>query len=55
MEVARSVSSQNPGESESALSFAILSNLLGTSKKPPQDTHTVPHNFNLLLCHSAQI
>ena len=45
MEVARALSSQNPGDSESCLSFVILASLLSTSKKPPQDHHTVSHNL----------
>jgi len=46
MEVARALSSQKPGESESCLSFSILDSLLETSKKPPQDHQTVSHILN---------
>ena len=45
MEVARTLSSQNPGERESCLSLFILASLLATSKKPPQDQNTVSHNL----------
>jgi hypothetical protein len=51
--VARALSSQNPGARESCLSWFILSLRLSTSKKPPQDNYTVPHNFQLFLCHSG--
>ena len=42
MAVARTLSSQNPGESESCLSLFILASRLATSKKPPQNHQTVP-------------
>src|SRR5687768_11304802 len=54
MDVARLLSSQKPGERESCLSFAIFCCLLATSKKPPQDGHTVPHIFNLFCCHARE-
>jgi hypothetical protein len=54
MEVALLLSSQKPGERESCLSLAIFCSLCSTSKKPPQDSHTVPHIFNLLYCHKAE-
>lgn len=53
MEVALVLSSQKPGASDSCLSWFILSCRLATSKKPPQDHHTVPHIFQLFLCHSG--
>lgn len=43
MDVARVLSSQKPGESDSVLSLFIFASLLATSKKPPQDHQTVPH------------
>ena len=55
MEVARALSSQKPGESESCLSLSILASLLATSKKPPQDQHTVSHILNLFCCHAAKL
>ena len=55
MEVARALSSQKPGEREGCLSFSILASLLATSKKPPQDQHTVSHILQLFCCHGANI
>jgi len=55
MEVARALSSQNPGESESSLSLSILYCRLATSKKPPQDQHTVSHILQMLCCHTANL
>jgi len=55
MEVARALSSQKPGESESCLSLFILVSLLATSKKPPQDQHTVSHILQMFYCHAAKI
>lgn len=52
MAVARVLSSQKPGERESWRSVSTLYIRFSTSKKPPQDNYTVPHNFNLFLCHS---
>jgi|GEM_PF-4736010 len=52
MAVARVLSSQKPGERESCRSVSTLYRRFSTSKKPPQDNYTVPHNFNLFLCHS---
>ena len=54
MAVALLLSSQKPGLSESCFSSLILYRRLSTSKKPPQDHHTVPHILNLFLCHSGQ-
>ncbi len=45
MEVARALSSQNPGDKESCLSLFIFASLLATSKKPPQNQDTVSHIF----------
>lgn len=45
MAVALALSSQKPGLSESCLSLAVLSSLLATSKKPPQDKNTVSYSF----------
>jgi hypothetical protein len=55
MEVARALSSQNPAESESSLSFSILYCRLATSKKPPQDQHTVSHILQIFYCHAANL
>jgi len=55
MEVARALSSQKPGESESCLSLSILYDLLATSKKPPQDQHTVSHILQIFCCHAAKL
>jgi hypothetical protein len=55
MAVARELSSQKPGESESCLSFAILVSLLATSKKPPQDQYPVSHILQLFCCHGAKL
>lgn len=55
MDVARALSSQNPGERVSCLSLLIFASLLATSKKPPQDQDAVPHIFNLLGCHAANV
>ena len=41
--VARALSSQKPGARVNCLSLVILSRLLSTSKKPPQDHYTVSH------------
>jgi hypothetical protein len=51
--VARLLSSQKPGERDNCLSWFILSRLLSTSKKPPQDHYTVPHSLDLFLCHKG--
>jgi hypothetical protein len=53
--VARALSSQKPGESVSCLSLFILVSLLATSKKPPQDQHTVSHILQLFCCHPAKL
>ncbi len=55
MAVARLLSSQKPGESESCLSVSTLYVRFSTSKKPPQDNYTVPHIFKLLYCHAAKV
>ena len=55
MEVARALSSQKPCESASNLSFSILDSLLATSKKPPQDQHTVSHILQIFYCHNCKI
>lgn len=55
MEVARTLSSQKPDESESCLSLFILVSLLATSKKPPQDQYTVSHILQIFCCHAAKI
>jgi hypothetical protein len=55
MEVARTLSSQKPGLSESCLSAAIFSSLLATSKKPPQDQHTVSHILQIFCSHAAKL
>lgn len=55
MEVARTLSSQKPGDSERCLSSFILASLLATSKKPPQDQHTVSHILQMFCCHAAKI
>lgn len=54
MAVARTLSSQKPGESESCLSVSTLYVRFSTSKKPPQNQNAVPHNLNLFLCHSCK-
>ncbi len=51
MPVALVLSSQKPGESESCLSVSTLYMRFSTSKKPPQNRHSVSHILNLLLCH----
>src|SRR5258708_602638 len=53
--VARLLSSQKPGLSDNCFSSLILYCRLSTSKKPPQDDHTVLHTFDLFLCHSLYI
>src|SRR5690606_35412028 len=40
--VARLLSSQKPGDKDNCFSCSILSFLLSTSKKPPQDRNAVP-------------
>jgi hypothetical protein len=55
MAVARALSSQKPGESESCLSLFILISLLATSKKPPQDQHTVSHILQMFNSHKSKI
>jgi hypothetical protein len=55
MEVARALSSQKPGESESCLSFAILASLFVTSKKSLQNRCAVSQSLNLFDCHAANI
>jgi hypothetical protein len=51
MDVARALSFQNPGARVNCLCWFILSRLLATSKKPPQDDYAIPNIFNLFLCH----
>ena len=53
MEVARTLSSQNPGLSESCLSFSILARRFSTSKKPPYPGTAGPHIRYFFLCHSG--
>ncbi len=55
MAVARAFSSQKPGERESWRSVSTLYVRFSTSKKPPQDNYTVPHNLDLFLCHAANV
>ena len=55
MPVALVLSSQKPGESESCLSVSTLYMRFSTSKKPPQNRHSVSHILNLLLCHIKTI
>lgn len=55
MEVARALSSQKPGESDSCLSFAILASLFSTSKKSLQNRCAVSQSLNLFYCHAAKI
>ncbi len=55
MAVARLLSFQKPGESESCLSVSTLYVRFSTSKKPPQDNYTVPHIFKLLYCHATKV
>jgi hypothetical protein len=54
MEVARVLSFQNPGLSESCLSFWILSRRLSTSKKPPYPGNAGPHIIQFFDCHSGR-
>lgn len=54
MEVARALSSQKPGDSDSCLSFSILASLLTTSKKPPQDQETVSHILYCFCSHGRK-
>ena len=54
MAVALVLSSQKPGERDNWRSVSTLYVRFPTSKKPPQDNYTVPHNLNLLLCHSCK-
>lgn len=54
MAVARELSSQKPGESESWRSVSTLYVRFSTSKKPPQNQNAVPHNLDLFLCHSCK-
>jgi len=53
MEVARALSFQKPGLSESCLSFWILSRRLSTSKKPPYPGNAGPHIIQFFDCHSG--
>ena len=55
MEVARALSFQKPGLSESCLSFWILSRRLSTSKKPPYPGNAGPHIIQFFDCHRAQM
>jgi hypothetical protein len=53
MEVARALSFQKPGLSESCLSFWILSSLLSTSKKPPYPGNAGPHVIYFFYSHKC--
>ena len=55
MEVARALSFQKPGLSESCLSFWILSRRLSTSKKPPYPGNAGPHIIQFFDCHGAKV
>lgn len=55
MEVARALSSQNPGESDSCLSLAILASLFVTSKKSLQNRFAVSQSLYMFDCHAANI
>jgi hypothetical protein len=55
MEVARALSSQKPGLSESCLSFSILARRFSTSKKPPYPGNAGPHIVQFFDCHAAKV
>jgi hypothetical protein len=54
MEVALSLSSQKPGESDNCLSFAILDSLFSTSKKSPQNRYAIFQSLYLFYCHKSK-